>query len=62
MNILVTGGAGYKGLALTRALLELGHQVTILDNFMYGYDAALFLFRYPKVDFVKRDLRNLGKR
>ena len=61
MNILVTGGAGYKGLALTRALLELGHQVTILDNFMYGYDAALFLFRYPKVDFVKRDLRNLEK-
>ena len=47
MKILVTGGAGYKGLALTRALLELGHQVTILDNFMYGYDAALFLFRYP---------------
>ncbi len=62
MNILVTGGAGYKGLALAQALLELGHQVTILDNFMYGYDAALFLFRYPKVDFVKRDIRNLERR
>ncbi len=61
MNILVTGGAGYKGLALAQAPLELGHQLTILDNFIHGYDASLFLFRYPKVDFVQRDIRNLKR-
>jgi nucleoside-diphosphate-sugar epimerase len=61
MNILVTGGAGYKGLKLTEALLERGHRVTVLDNFMYGYDAALFLFRYPQVSFVKKDIRNIEK-
>jgi len=61
MNILVTGGAGYKGLKLAEALLERGHRVTVLDNFMYGYDAALFLFRYPLVSFVKKDIRNIEK-
>jgi nucleoside-diphosphate-sugar epimerase len=61
MNILVTGGAGYKGLKLGEALLERGHRVTVLDNFMYGYDAALFLFRYPQVSFVKKDIRNIDK-
>ena len=61
MNVLITGGAGYKGLKLAQALLELDHEVTILDNFMYGCDATLFLFRYPKVAFVKKDIRNLEK-
>jgi len=61
MKILITGGAGYKGTKLAPELLERGHQVTILDNFMYGYDPALFLFRYPKVEFVQKDVRNLEK-
>jgi nucleoside-diphosphate-sugar epimerase len=59
MNILITGGAGYKGLKLAEALLDRGHRVTVFDNFMYGYDAALFLFRYPQVSFVKKDIRNV---
>lgn len=32
-NVLITGGAGFIGLALTRLLLRAGHEVTILDNF-----------------------------
>jgi len=36
-KILITGGAGYKGIILTQKLLERGYKVTILDNFMYGY-------------------------
>lgn len=59
MKVLITGGAGYKGLKLAQALLEDGHEVTIFDNFMYGFDAALFLFNYPKVTFVSKDIRNI---
>ncbi len=33
MNVLITGGAGFIGTHLSRHLLELGHEVTILDNF-----------------------------
>lgn len=33
MNILLTGGAGYIGSHTAVALLEQGHQITILDNF-----------------------------
>ena len=32
MNVLITGGAGFIGAALTRALLADGHRVTVLDD------------------------------
>ena len=41
MKILITGGAGYKGIVLTTKLLGKGHQVTVIDNFMYGYEPIL---------------------
>lgn len=34
MNILITGGAGFIGTHLSRHLLALGHQITVLDNFL----------------------------
>lgn len=58
MNILVTGGAGYKGIILTTKLLEKGCKVTVLDNFMYGYEPILHLVKHPNLNIIKRDIRN----
>jgi len=58
MKILITGGAGYKGIKLTRALLEAKHDVTVLDNFMYGFEPFLHLAEYPNLTVEKADVRN----
>lgn len=58
MKILVTGGAGYKGIKLSSRLLDLGHKVTIFDNFMYGYESVLHLASHPNVEIEKADIRN----
>lgn len=36
MKILIIGGAGYIGSVLTQQLLNLGHQIRILDLFLYN--------------------------
>lgn len=58
MKILVTGGAGYKGLILTKKLLDKGYKVTVLDNFMYGYEPILHLATHPGLTINKADVRN----
>ncbi len=62
MKILVTGGAGYKGVLLTEKLLELGHKVTIIDNFMYGYASVLHLANKENLDIIQLDIRNIQKK
>ena len=57
-KVLVTGGAGYKGVVLTRQLLDQGYKVTVLDNFMYGYTSFLHLLKYPNLEIIKGDIRN----
>ena len=58
MKILVTGGAGYKGTVLTRKLLEQGYKVTLIDNFMYGYEPVMHLATHENLEIIKHDIRN----
>jgi nucleoside-diphosphate-sugar epimerase len=59
MRVLVTGGAGYKGVLLTEQLLDIGHQVEIFDNFMYGYSSILHLVNNSNLTINKKDIRNI---
>jgi nucleoside-diphosphate-sugar epimerase len=58
MKILVTGGAGYIGSVLTPALLERGHSVTVLDNFMYRQNSLLDCCQNEAFDVVRGDCRD----
>lgn len=64
LKILVTGGAGYIGSVLTRVLLDRGHRVTVLDNFLYNQASLLDCCQSPAFDVIRgdcRDERILGK-
>lgn len=41
MHILITGGAGFLGSHLTKRLLNEGHKVTVVDNFITGSKSNL---------------------
>jgi UDP-glucose 4-epimerase len=41
MNILVTGGAGYIGSAISQALIKAGHSVTVYDSLVTGHRSAV---------------------
>lgn len=56
-RILVTGGAGYLGSVLVPDLLQAGHQVTVLDNFMYKQASLNHVCHYPNFSVVKGDIR-----
>lgn len=56
-NILVTGGAGYLGSILVSDLLEAGHKVTVLDNFMFKQSSLNHVCHNPNFNAVKGDVR-----
>ncbi len=49
MRVLVTGGAGYIGSHIVLELMELGHEILIVDDMEKGNEANLF----PGNEFIK---------
>jgi nucleoside-diphosphate-sugar epimerase len=58
MRILITGGAGYIGAVLTPALLNLGHEVTVLDSFMFGQSSLTDCCHCNAFRVVRGDCRD----
>ncbi len=56
MKILVTGGAGYIGSHVVKALGEAGHQLLIYDNLSTGHDWAILYGRLVPGDLADRAL------
>lgn len=55
MNILVTGGCGYKGTILVPKLLAQGHAVEVIDIQWFGN----FLKPHPRLRVLNADVRNI---
>jgi UDP-glucose 4-epimerase len=54
VRVFVTGGAGFIGSALTRVLLDEGHDVTVLDDLSKGFRSLV----PAGVRFIEADLRD----
>ncbi len=60
MHIVVTGGAGYIGSILVPKLLDAGHKVTVLDNFLYDKNSLGQLCNNKNFNVHKVDVRDIG--
>lgn len=58
MRILVTGGAGYIGSVLVPELLKNGHEITVIDNFMYTQSSLLDCCNDPQLTIARGDARD----
>ncbi len=56
-KLVVTGGAGFIGSHLVDRLIELGHQVVVIDNLLLGKKS----FVNKKAKFIKADIRDFNK-
>lgn len=60
MHIFITGGGGYLGGVLVPDLLREGHEVTVLDNFMFNQPALLDCCQYKTLRVIRGDARDKG--
>lgn len=59
MRILITGAAGFLGSHLCEKLIDLGHEVIGMDNFITGSQENLaHLAGNPKFTFIRHDVAN----
>lgn len=57
-NVLVTGGAGYVGSVLVPKLIAEGHNVAVLDLYIYGEQIFDEFKEHPRFRQIKGDLRS----
>ena len=57
MNLLLTGGCGFVGTELTKALLAEGHNVTVVDIMWFGNH----LGDHPNLTVIEADIRDTDK-
>ena len=57
-KILITGGAGYIGAVLTPSLLKEGHEITVIDNFMFNQPSLLDCVNNKKLTVIRGDARD----
>lgn len=57
-NILITGGAGYIGSILVPELLNAGHKVTVVDNFMFDQSSLNHCCSNPNFHIINGDIRH----
>lgn len=55
-KILITGGAGYIGSALTEHLVSKNYEVTVVDRLMYKIFPFSHLLRYKNFKFIKKNI------
>jgi nucleoside-diphosphate-sugar epimerase len=55
MKYLVTGGAGFIGTNTVKKLLELGHEVRVIDNYIAGKKEERF---QKEAEYIEGDIRN----
>ena len=55
---LITGGAGYIGIALVDELLQAGREVTVLDRLLHGQTDRAQELRERGVTVVEGDIRD----
>jgi nucleoside-diphosphate-sugar epimerase len=58
MKILITGGAGYLGSVMVPMLLEKGHKVIVVDNFLYNQNSLLDCCNRKELQIIRGDARN----
>ena len=57
-KILITGGAGYIGSILATKLIQLGHQVTVIDLLKYSSSSLNHLYSSKNFIFFHEDVSN----
>lgn len=58
-KIMITGGAGYVGSSLVPKLIKAGHEVRVLDLFIYGEDVFDGIENKSNLKIFKGDIRDI---